>query len=289
MTFTRGYLVFRQFIIASVLSVLLMVIDYRYHWVNDARFFLEWSLKPVYRLVHFPFSVYEHMSFYFKSIDQLRIENNYFKQQSLVHARYLLQTAALKAENARLRALLYSAQQLESSSVIAEVLGVLPDLYRQELTLSKGSMDGIEVGQAVLDYDGIIGQIIHVGPTTSRVLLVSDANHVIPVQVNRNGARALVIGSGMMDRLYLLHVSHQADVKKGDLLISSGIDGRFPFGYPVASVTDVITNTNEHFSRIEAIPLSKLDRIRYVLIVMIKNEAPPKSNQQLVPGKEANP
>lgn len=273
MIFIRGHLAFRQFMVACVLASVLMVADYRFHLMVDVRYAVEWLLDPLYRTVRWPVKLYQHVAFYFKTVDQLRIENTYLKHQSLMHARYLLQAAALKAENARLRALLYSAENLEASSMIAEVLGVLPDPYRQEMTLSKGAKDGVMEGQVVLDYEGMVGQVVHVGPTTSRVLLITDANHIIPVQVNRNGMRALAVGSGEVDKLYLLYLSHQSDIKTGDLLISSGLDGRFPFGYPVAVITEVFMNTKEHFSHIEAKPLSQLDRIRYVLIVMNQKQS----------------
>jgi len=275
MIFIRSRLAFRQFMIACVLASILMIADYRFHLMVDVRYTVEWLLDPLYRVVRLPVKLYQHASFYFKTVDQLRVENTYLKNQSLIHARYLLQAAALKAENSRLRALLYSAENLEASSMIAEVLGALPDPYRQEMTLSKGAQNGVTEGQVVLDYEGMIGQVVHVGPTTSRVLLITDANHVIPVQVNRNGVRALAVGSGEVDKLYLLHISHQADIRTGDLLISSGLDGRFPFGYPVAVITEVFMNTKEHFSRIEAKPLSQLDRIRYVLIVMNQKTSQP--------------
>ncbi|MBP7546865.1 MAG: rod shape-determining protein MreC, partial [Corallincola sp.] len=130
-----------------------------------------------------------------------------------------------------------------------------------------GRFDGVYEGQPVLDERGIVGQVVAVGPTTSRVLLIADDMHAIPVRIYRNDVRAIAVGSGELDRLTLQYLPHSTDVRVGDLLVASGLGGRFPEGYPVARVTHVDRNERSSFARVDAVPEASLDRLRYLLLL----------------------
>jgi rod shape-determining protein MreC len=166
-----------------------------------------------------------------------------------------------------LRSLLLSSETLDDKALIAEVVGVDNDPYRHEVILDRGLADNIEVGLAVIDQTGLMGQIIHVSPFTARALLISDESHATPVQVNRNGIRAIAVGTGALDKLRLIHVPDTSDLQVGDLLVSSGLGGRFPAGYPVGHITYIENDPGQPFATIEAKPASYLDRRSHVLIV----------------------
>jgi rod shape-determining protein MreC len=198
----------------------------------------------------------------------LQKNNEALRLEVLLLSRHVNKMAALTTENERLRALLYSAERLSEKVVIAEIIEVDADPYRHEMLLDQGKNVGIQEGQTVLDADGLIGQIIQVNARTSRALLITDPVHAVPIQINDKGIRGIAVGSGLLDQLQLSDVPNTADIQVGDLLVSSDIGGRFPFGYPVARVTLVNHDAGKPFARVQAQPLSKLDRIRHVLILM---------------------
>jgi rod shape-determining protein MreC len=151
--------------------------------------------------------------------------------------------------------------------LIAELVGVSPDPARQIVILSKGSEDGVYLGQPVLDAEGLFGQVIDVSPNQSRVMLITDSTHAVPVQVNRNGVRAVADGTGLMDTLELSNLVVTTDIKVGDLLMSSGLGGGFPAGYPVATVVEVNPDPGQPFLVVKARPTARLDRSRQLLLV----------------------
>lgn len=203
-----------------------------------------------------------------RSRDDLADENEKLQNQVLLLNRRVQKMIALTAENVRLRELLNSSARVEDSVIVAEIIGVDPDPFRHEIIINKGSVKDVVVGQPVLDANGLMGQIVEVGPFTSRALLISDNTHAVPVEVNRNGIRAIVVGSGLLDKLHVIHLPDTADLVVGDILVSSGLGGRFPYGYPVAEISRVEHDPGQSFAIVEAVPLSKLDRARHILIVL---------------------
>ena len=177
------------------------------------------------------------------------------------------QMAALRAENVRLRALLNSSAVVQDDVLVAELIGISPDPARHLVILNKGSADGVYKGQPLIDAEGLMGQVVEVATNSARVLLITDATHAIPVQVNRNGIRAIAEGVGRLDSLELRHVASTEDIEVGDLLVSSGLGGRFPVGYPVAIVTEVLRDPGQAFARVKAMPNAALNRSRHVLLV----------------------
>ncbi len=207
-------------------------------------------------------------------------DNNRLRLESLVLEQKVQQMISLRAENNRLRELLNTSEQLDDKILVAELIGVDPDPYTHHIILNKGSSHGVFVGQPILDAQGLMGQVIEVHPYTSRVLLVADSNHAIPVQVSRNGVRAIAVGSGKLDELALIYVPDTADIKVGDQLVSSGLGGRYPKGYPVAEVIEVEHDPGQPFAFVMARPAAYLDRSRYVLLVFSMESELPKVSVQ---------
>ena len=186
--------------------------------------------------------------------------------------RKLQQLGALAAENVRLRQLLNSAKIISDRVLVAELISVSPDPLIHSVTLNKGSADGVYAGQPLLDAHGLMGQVTEVGEFQSRALLITDATHALPVQVNRNGVRAIIEGVGDLYRLDLRHLANTVDIREGDLLVSSGLGQRFPVGYPVAEVVSVERDPGQPFAQVQVRPKAQLNRSRHVLLVFSETE-----------------
>ncbi len=193
-------------------------------------------------------------------------ENTRLKQELLMDSVQLQQTAALEQENARLRKLLQAGAKLSGHVVLATLLAADMDPFRHMIVIDKGADAGVYEGQTLLDARGIIGQVIQVGPVSSEVALITDPSQAIQVQVNRTSLRTLAIGGADVDTLSLPYLANNADVKPGDLLVTSGLDGHYPAGYPVAVITHVHRNPAEPFASVTAQPMADLDRGHDVLL-----------------------
>lgn len=200
------------------------------------------------------------------SREDLLEENRSLKGELLILQRKLQQYATLAADNARLRQLMNSAELIHDRVLIAELIGISPDPTEQVVVVNKGSEQGVFVGQPVLDAYGLMGQVVEVNPYFSRVLLITDTSHALPVQINRNGVRAVAEGGGDLYELKLRHVSNTVDIKVGDLLVSSGLGQRFPVGYPVADVVSILHDPGRAFATVIARPKAQLNRSRHVLL-----------------------
>lgn len=227
----------------------------------------------MYRMATAPRDAWAELTGFFTSRAQLREENERLRQENLVLSGQAQHLAAVVAENARYRALLNSAEDINEAVLVAEVIAVTPDPARHLLVLDKGQRDGVAVGQPLLGADGLMGQVVLAGQSSARALLITDAAHAMPVQVNRNGVRGIVEGTGELDRMVVRHIAATTDIVQGDLLVSSGLGGRFPPGYPVAEVTEVLLQPGDAFATVTARPMAALDRGRHVLIA-IGNTAP---------------
>jgi rod shape-determining protein MreC len=251
-----------------VLAILLMVADTRFKAVTDpVRFQLRGVLSPLYALSDWPSRFSAWFAENAKSDEATREENQYLKSQLLVLSGRMQKFSELAAENARLRGLIDSAQAMDGHMLIAEIVGVDIDPFRHIILLNKGRSDGVYAGQPVLDARGIMGQVTEVGPQTSYAMLISDREHALSVRVARNGIRAVLAGTGDLDHLSVQYVPESADVKVGDVLLTSGLGPRFPPGYPVATVTQVGKTGTSEFADIRAKPVAELDRNRHVLLM----------------------
>ena len=247
--------------------VVLIAADLHFNALERGRAVLDTLATPIYWIADIPSRMADWGSTQVQSRSELLEENERLVRENLVLQGRSHQMASLQAENVRLRALLNSTALLRDDVLVAELIGVSPDPARHQLVLNKGEGDGVFVGQPLIDADGLLGQVVEVGSGSARVLLVTDPTHSIPVQVNRNGVRAIAEGTGDLGALEVHHVSATTDIREGDLLVTSGLGGRFPVGYPVAEVTEIEHDPGQPFARIVATPSAALDRSRHVLLV----------------------
>lgn len=258
--------------LVALLVVGLLVADLRYSQLGTARALLDTLLIPVHVVADIPSAIGRWQERHLRSRSTLMEDNDHLSRENLVLKGRLQQMASLQANNARLRALLNSSALLRDDVLVAEVIGVAPDPVRHQLLLDKGQSDDVYTGQPLIDADGLMGQVIEVSEFTSRVLLITDATHSVPVQVSRNGVRAVAEGTGSLDLLEVHHVAATTDIAEGDLLVTSGLGQRFPIGYPVATVTRVERDPGQAFARIEARPAAALDRARHALLVFARGD-----------------
>jgi rod shape-determining protein MreC len=251
----------------AALSAVLMVMDHKYKSLEPVRAGLSVAIYPIQLLVEVPDTVSEWFSESLATRRHLQEENDSLHTQLFMQKAQMQKLAALEAENIRLRELLDSSFEVGEKVIIAELLSVNLDPYKHQIVINKGQLDDIYPGQPLLDAEGVMGQIVHADPYTSTAVLITDTAHAIPVQVNRNGLRSIALGSGTINRLDLPYIPNSADIRAGDLLITSGLGGRFPPGYPVAVVSAVQHDPGRTFSQVVATPLAQLNRSREVLLV----------------------
>jgi len=250
-----------------VLSAVLMVVDARFEVLQPLRAKLGVITGPAYQVARLPVTLWQALTQQFTSRSELMAENEKLKAEALLMQGRLQKLATLTEQNVRLRELLNSAALVDEKVLVTELIGIDPNPFTHRILIDKGEKDGVFLGQPVLDARGLMGQVVEVMPYTARVLLLTDTNHSIPVQVNRNGLRAIAAGSGNPERLELRHVADTADIKEGDLLVSSGMGQRFPAGYPVATVSEVVHDSGQPFAIVRAVPTAALNRSRYMLLV----------------------
>lgn len=239
----------------------------RFNSLDKTRATLEALASPVYWLADRPGRLLEWGETNLQSRGDLLENNQRLQRENLVLHGRTQQMVSVQAENVRLRSLLNSAALLRDDVLVAELIGVSPDPVRHQLVLNKGTGDEVFVGQPLIDADGLLGQVIEVNRLNSRALLITDATHSVPVQVNRNGVRAIAEGTGALSSLEVQHLAATTDIQVGDLLVTSGLGGRFPVGYPVAVVSEVLRDPGKAFARVRASPSAALDRSRHVLLV----------------------
>jgi rod shape-determining protein MreC len=254
-------------LVLVVLSVALMVVDARFTLLKPVRSQMSLVLMQSYWITDLPQRLWQGVASQFGSRTELVAENEKLKTENLLLQGRMQKLAALTEQNVRLRELLNSSALVNEKVEVAELIGMDPNPFTHRIIINKGERDGVILGQPVLDARGLMGQVVELMPYTSRVLLLTDTTHSIPVQVNRNGLRAIASGTGNPERLELRHVADTADIKEGDLLVSSGLGQRFPAGYPVATVKEVIHDSGQPFAIVRAVPTAALNRSRYLLLV----------------------
>lgn len=244
-----------------------MIASHQYSSFAKVRSHLTVIVLPLQYLVDWPMQIVHWASMSFSAQQDLLEENARLRARQLLLQAKLQRLLALERENAQLRELLSSTSRLSGKAVVAQLLAVDVDPYMQQMVLDKGEHDGVFVGQPVLDAYGVMGQVIAVGPYTSQVMLITDTRSAIPSQDNRNGIRAIVAGTGYTNELALLNTPDTTDIQVGDVLVTSGLGGTFPFGYPVGKVTSVNKSSGERFAIITVEPSAHIDRARQVLLV----------------------
>lgn len=250
-----------------VLSIALIFASHRFNLLDDGRSVLLSMATPFYWLTDIPARLNSWGDQSIVSRETLLEENSTLRAEQLVLQAKLQKVASLATENVRLRELLNSTALVQDNVLVAEIIGVSPEPLNHYVVVNKGSNSEVFVGQPVIDAYGLFGQVIEVGLYSCRVLLISDSAHAIPVQVNRNGVRAIAEGVGLLHELELPHVAATTDIEEGDILVSSGLGGRFPVGYPVATVTSIIHDPGQPFLGVKVTPKAHLNRSRHVLMV----------------------
>ncbi len=272
-----GFSMGARFLLLAIVCVALMLLDRREQHLVRVRQALQVVVYPVRVAVDLPFNAWNSVRDTFAARQRLIEENRQFRRARLETEARLLRLEALESENARLRELLDSTARIGNRALVAEILAVDLDPYHQRFDLNRGLVDGVYVGQALIDAEGVIGQVVRVGPLTSEAVLITDPDHAVPVSVNRNGVRTIAVGTGDRGRLRLRNLTNNADIVVGDVLVSSGLGGVFPAGYPVARVVEVTRRPDQPFAEVIAEPASSLDRDREVLLVWNAPEEAPRA------------
>ncbi|UTV28033.1 rod shape-determining protein MreC [Photobacterium atrarenae] len=265
--FGRGPSLQLRLFLAILLSVSLMLADSRLDAFANVRYLLNSAIAPLQYAANLPRELLEGMSGQLSSHQRLLAENKALKRDLLVKQSDILLLDQLQQENQRLRDLLGSPFVRDEKKLIAEVMAVDSDPYSHQVMIDKGRVDGVYEGQPVINEKGVVGQVSYVGAHNSRVLLLIDATHALPVQVVRNDIRVIASGSGHIDQVQLEHVPSSTDIEVGDLLVTSGLGGRYPEGYPVGYVTEFSFDNKRPFAQIKAKPTVQFDRLRYLLLV----------------------
>lgn len=271
-----------RLILLMLLAVALMVLDQRGNYLDQARRLLTAGVYPLVAAVDAPFTALANLQENLAFRRELLARNRELDEALLLQSARLQRLSALEAENARLRALLDSTATLPDRVLIAGLLQVDMDPLRHRVVLNKGGRDGVYVGQALIDADGVIGQVTREHILTSEALLITDPDHAVPVEVVRNGLRTIAMGTGELDRLSLPFLTRNADIEPGDLLVTSGLGGSFPAGYPVGVVRRVDDSSGDAFREVDAEPAARLDRVREVLLVFDV-----KSGSEAEPGAQS--
>ena len=258
-----------RFFFFAMLSFGLMWLDQRQGYLDGVRHALTMVIYPLQMLVNSPGAVWDWVEESFATRERLARENVALNERLRDTDLKLMRLADLEQENLRLRGMRAATARIAERVMVSEILNVDLNPYRHRVIINKGTGDGVFKGQAVLDATGVFGQITHAGMFTSEAILITDAEHAIPVQVNRNGLRSLAVGTGDLNRLSLPFLPTNADIKVGDLLVSSGLGGVFPAGYPVATVARVDKMAAQTLANVVAEPAATLDRDREVLLIWL--------------------
>ncbi len=255
-------------IVAFILaSLIMMTVDHRQGHLEKVRSALSVFVYPLQYVANLPITVTNWASEVLTTRARLMEENAWLRDEQLVLSSKIQKFEILEAENERLREMLQSSERLGERVLIAELLAIDLQPFRHQIVINKGQREGVYDGQPIVDANGVMGQIVHVGPFSSTVLLLTDPTHAIPVQINRNGLRSVAVGTGQSHILQLEHLSNNVDIREGDLMVSSGLGSRFPSGYPVGVVHNISRVPGEPFAKVTIIPSAQLEKSREVLLV----------------------
>lgn len=285
----RGAAAGLRFFIYAVLAVTLMVLDQRGGWLGRVRYGLQAAAYPLQLAMNSPSAAWNWTSRIFEERAALQAEVARLRDENRRLQLANLRQAALERENGQLRGLRERLPTLASKWLLGEVIGTESSSLRQRLTVNRGATNGVFAGQAVIANAGLLGQTLRVGPWSTEIILVTDPEHAVPVEVARNGLRTLAVGSGDPDSLVLPYLPIQSDIKEGDLLVSSGLGGVFPQGYPVAKVVQVRRDGSSPLAQVRATPLAAVERDRVVAFLWFeaRHPAAPAPKADAVDGGDA--
>ncbi len=286
--FKQGASARAKMIFFSLLSVALLFADSRYHSLGVARQVVSTALYPLQMAALTPRDMLYRVGDYFASVSSLEQQNRNLQQQQVKNAEILQQSQQLMAENTQLRKLLGAAERLPAKYLMSEILYDTRDPFTRKIVLDRGSQQGVVLGQPVIDDVGVVGQVTRVFPFTSEITLLTDKDQAIAVQDVRSGLRSVAYGRGQSGGLDLKFMATNADIQKGDLLVTSGIDGVFPAGLAVAKVLQVEAKSNDAFAHITCQPAAGVDRNRQLLILLV-DARPPREEPEESKDKKDKP
>lgn len=277
---TRGPSLGFRFTLYAMLSIVVMFLDQRHGWLEQARFVLQAAAYPVQLAVSSPSSAWSWLRETFETRDALRAENQLLRARQRELELRAMRYEALERENGQLRGLRDALPPVAERWLAAEIVSIQLNSLRQRVLINRGTVNGVFKAQAVLDDKGVIGQTTHVGPFSAEIILITDPEHAIPVQIERTGLRTIAVGAGDTASLALPYLPANADVKSGDLLVTSGLGGVFPAGYPVARVTEVHRDAVQPLAQVKATPFASLDTDSEVVLLWFRPNHPaaPASN-----------
>ena len=274
MRFTREHRLFhassrRRTLLGALLiaaAIALMGVDHQYHALDHLRSALLTVVYPVQWLVNAPGAIGRRLADDLATRHTLLERNEQLSRELMEERVATARMSALKRENARLRLLLNAVGQMPGRVVATSILSVDMSPFQNLVTINAGKNLGVHIGQPVIDAHGVVGQITHVGPLQSQIMLITDPASATPVEIERTGLATIAIGTGQLNVLSLPYLPNSTDIKPGDKLIASGFGGRYPRGYPVAVVTSVTPQTGDPFARVEARPLASIGREHEVML-----------------------
>ena len=281
--FNRGPSAVARLVFFSVLSLLLLFVDARYQYLESTRQVISVIIYPFQRLTALPGEIWNGVGSYVSLQRYLIADNEQLHLQHDADSALLQQMQVMQAENAQLRALLDVKQRADYSMQLAQIVYLERDIFKRKLLVDKGTQANVQPGQAVVDNSGVVGQVTRVYPWLSEVTLVTDKDNAVPIQVVRNGLRAVVFGSGNISELELRYQPVSSDIEVGDVLVTSGMDGTYPPSLPVAKVIKVERDPAYPFAHIVCVPLAGVDRHRTLLIV---SSVPPLPERPLSEAEE---
>lgn len=256
-----------RFLLLAALSIVLLIYDHRENHLDTVRKTLGAAVYPLRMVVDSPVSLWRWLRESTAARNDLLLENSRLNAERLLTQARLQRFAALESENARLRAMLEATSRVRDQVQVAEIMSVSSNPFRHTLVIDKGTQEGVYDGQAMIDANGVVGQIIEAGLLSAQGVLISDPDHALPVEVNRNGLRTIAVGTGEFDRLDLPFLPNNADIREGDLLVTSGLGGSFPPGYPVGTVDEVTRIPQGPFAQISARPAAALNQVREIMLI----------------------
>jgi len=277
--FHRGPSPLSRLALLGLLSIALLFADTRFRYLEGVRQGVAVALYPFQRAVLLPGEAFAYVADYFTSKRQLADENTRLKEQLVTQAPAASSAALLEAENVRLKALLETARRYSHAAIAAEVLYMGRDPFSQKVFINKGVETGVKAGDAVIDERGVVGQVTRAYPMMSEVTLLTERDYAVPVKIDRNGIRSLLFGNGTGRSPELRFTAPSADVKVGDRLVTSGIDGTYPAGLAVAEVIDIDRDTGQMFARITCKPLAGVDRSQFLLVLGREAALPPRPEE----------
>ena len=264
--FEKNFSAYRL-IIVVIISCVLMYQDYQKNYLPALRVYLSASLYPVQYLINLPKNFIQKLNTNFSERKKILQENKVLKKDNFELRSQVLQVYKLESENKRLYDLLDSQPKKDNSYIFADIIAVSPIAEKHQIVINKGSRDNVVIGSAVADSNGILGHIIRDQIFGSEVLLISDREHAIPIEIVRTSLRSIAVGIGNYNELRINTLPTNTDVKTGDVLITSGLGGRYPEGFPVGTVKDVINNPGESFLEISVTPFGNLKTINEIWVI----------------------